>query len=331
MNIKEKVLGMLIENGEMSGEAMAESLGVSRNTVWKAINALRQDGYEINAATNRGYFLAGDGDVLSKAAVDRYLAELGCTFWDTHVDAEVTSTNNVAKELAEAGAREGTVVLASCQTQGRGRMGRSFYSPKNTGLYMTMLLRPKISAKSALFMTTLAAVCVADAVEEVTGKATGIKWVNDVLCGDKKICGILTEASLDMESGGFQYAVCGIGVNVTEPEGGFPEEIRDVAGSLYANERPAPHTRSRIAAHILAGFAAGYAEIEKKAFMPEYKRRSVLIGSRVTMYVGKDTFEGVAIDIDDDAGLVVKLDSGEKRAFSSGEARARRKNEKQQS
>jgi BirA family biotin operon repressor/biotin-[acetyl-CoA-carboxylase] ligase len=194
MDLKEQVLKELENHkGEyVSGGKLAETLHFSRNAVWKAVKSLVADGHDIQAVTNKGYRLSPDSDVLTAAAVEKHLGALAGVF-DIDYRATVTSTNSVLKDLAAGGAREGTVVAAITQTAGRGRFGRSFYSPADSGVYFSVLLRPGVGAPDATLLTTAAAVAVARAVEDVTGAPARIKWVNDVYCGGKKVCGILTE------------------------------------------------------------------------------------------------------------------------------------------
>ena len=248
--------------GDLSGQELAQRLGVSRNGVWRAVNKLKSMGYEIEAGTNRGYRLVSGSGVLSPENIRRQLGELGSSI-ALEVRDSVDSTNTLVKHLAEQGGREGMVVIAQHQTAGKGRLGRSFYSPKGTGLYLSILLRPKFSAQEALSITTAAAVAVAEAVDQVTGKEGGeakIKWVNDVYYRYRKVCGILTEASIDFETGGLHYAVLGIGVNLTPPPGGFGPDIAPVAGALFP-QAPAPGTKTELAAAILSGFFRYYQEL----------------------------------------------------------------------
>ncbi len=237
---------------------------------------------------------------------------------DLEIRETVGSTNTVVKELAEQGAPEGTVLIADRQTAGRGRLGRSFHSPSGTGLYMSILLRPGFSAEDALSITTAAAVAVAAAVEKVTGETAKIKWVNDVYLRGRKICGILTEAAADLSSGGLRYAVLGIGVNVLEPEGGFPEEISDVAGALFA-KAPETDVRAALAAEILNFFWEYYKALPVRTFLSEYKRRSLLTGMEIAFTRGNEQSRGTVLGIDDKARLLVELDNGGTEAFSAGE------------
>jgi BirA family biotin operon repressor/biotin-[acetyl-CoA-carboxylase] ligase len=226
MAIKQKILEIFeLDKGRyISGEELAAKLAVSRTAVWKAVKSLQDDGYAIAAVSNKGYCLSNTTDILSAQSITKYLEEAASNF---HIEMykTVDSTNNKLKELARQGAPEGTVVIAKEQTHGKGRMNRSFHSPAETGIYMSILLRPKFSTADAILITTAAAVAVAQAVEAVAGREAKIKWVNDVFCDGKKICGILTEASVDIESGSLEYAILGIGINVIAPQNGFLDDI----------------------------------------------------------------------------------------------------------
>ena len=309
----------LLENsdGPISGEEMAEKLGISRNSVWKAVGKLKEAGYEIQAGTNRGYRLVSSGNVLTPQGVRRLLtgSAKGCAI---DVRDSVTSTNTVLKAIAEQGGAEGMVLIAQQQTQGKGRLGRTFLSPKGTGLYISILLRPKFSAEESLCVTTAAAVAVAEAIDSVTGKHAMIKWVNDVYLKGRKVCGILTEASVDFENSGLNYAIVGIGVNVQEPPGGFAPEIRDVAGALYKEEVPAG-VRTQLAAEILNRFFGFYDHLTQRTFMDAYRERSLLTGMEVTFAQGDTVKEGLVLGVDDEARLQVRLPNGEEKLFSAGE------------
>lgn len=318
MSVKEKVLEILLSsNDSTSGEDMAEKLGVSRNSIWKAVNSLKKEGYKIEAVTNKGYKIVEKSDMISEVLIKKHL-DHEFDFIKVIVEHEVTSTITVLKELAEKGEPEGTVLIAQRQTAGKGRQGRSFFSPKNMGLYLSILLRPKFTAEQSLFITTAAAVATAKAIEAVSDKKAEIKWVNDVYVDNKKVCGILTEASIDFESGGLQYAVLGIGVNVKEPEGGFPDELKDIATALYKGDPP-EQTRSKLAAEIISSFFEFYQNLEDKAFMQEYRERSFLTGRDIVFTMGNQSTSGTVIGIDDDARLVVRLEDGTEERYMTGE------------
>lgn len=325
MTIKAEVLRLLEENrGQfLSGNRIAGELYVSRNAVWKAVHSLQKDGHQIQAVTNKGYCLSEEDAVLSRESIEKYLAGEAKDL-NVQVYQEVTSTNTVLKQMAEEGAPEGLVVAADRQTMGKGRSGRQFYAPSDTGVYFSLLLRPKVTAEEALLITTAAAVATAEGIEKATGIETGIKWVNDVYCRGKKICGILTEASVDFENGGLSYAVLGIGVNVTDPQGGFPEEIRNVAGSLYGTKPCGGSIRSRLAGEILSAFMGYYRHLTEKTFMKAYRERSVVIGKIVEAYGwAEESCPVKVLDIDEDGALIAETPDGKKMRLTSGEIRIR--------
>ena len=196
---------------------------------------LRAQGYLIESVTNKGYRLSSRSDVLSEAGVERYLKATGLRI---QVVDRVDSTNSAMKRMAAEGAPHGSVLIANEQSAGRGRMGRSFYSPPGTGIYMSLLLRPHTDAQRATLVTASAAVAVAEAIEQLAGEPVQIKWVNDIFLDDKKISGILTEAAFGLESGVPEYVVVGVGINACAPEGGFPPELAEIAGSLWQSPVP---------------------------------------------------------------------------------------------
>lgn len=318
MSVKERLLPLLGDRGEdyLSGEDAARLLGVSRTAVWKAVSALKEDGYDIEAVTNRGYRLKDGGDVLSSAEIEKHLTSLKGKL-NIEVKKTVTSTNALLKEKAAAGADEGTVLVALSQTAGRGRFTRSFFSPLDSGIYMSILLRPRISAENATLITTAAAVAVAEAAENLSGRKTGIKWVNDVLVNGKKICGILTEASLNIESGELDYAVLGIGLNVYEPENGFPDEIKNIAGAIF-KERGAGQ-KSRLAAAVLEGFNKYYESLSERSFLNAYKERCIVLGKQINVLSQDGSRPATALDIDENCRLYVKYSDGSQSLLSSGE------------
>lgn len=326
MSVREAVLGVLEENKgkTFSGAELARVLGVSRNAVWKAVQGLKEDGYRIESATKKGYCLSGDSDILSPQSIAAWLPD-GTLPLRFEVQDVVTSTNTVLKQRAEEGEPEGLVCVANRQTLGKGRRGRSFYSPPDTGIYMSILLRPKLLARDSLLITTAAAVAVARAAETVTGRYAEIKWVNDVYCDGRKICGILTEASMDFESGGLSYAVLGIGINIADPESGFPAELSQVAASLFGSASHPSEARSRMIAEVCKEFFAVYTQLPSKAFMEEYRRRSFVIGCDVDVISPKGTRAAHVLDMDADANLIVKFPDGTMEALSSGEVSVRRK------
>lgn len=321
MSIKDKTLTVLENNkgNYISGAQLAEQLSVSRNSIWKSIKSLQEDGYNICAVTNKGYCLSLDTDILSSQSISKYLSK-NSNIFDITVYKTINSTNTVVKDLAIKGKEEGSVIIAEEQTEGRGRLGRKFYSPKGTGIYMSILLRPQISASESFLITTAAAVATSEAIEAVSGRETKIKWVNDIYCDDKKVCGILTEASFDLESGGLEYAVLGIGINVKTPEKGFPEEIKDIASELFDNESfDLKDVRSKLVAEVLDRFWNYYKDIEQKTFLETYKKRSLLINKEVFIISKNSSKKALVLDIDDECRLKVKMEDGSISFLSSGE------------
>lgn len=323
MSVKDDIADILEQNrgSYVSGQELAGRLGCTRGAVWKAVRALQQQGFGITAATNKGYCLDPDSDVLNENGVRKYLDE-SCKGMQISVYPSVGSTNDVVKELAAKGAPEGTVAVAAQQTGGKGRLGRSFFSPEGTGLYLSILLRPDIEVARAVRITTCAALAVCEAIEKHTSEKPCIKWVNDVYIRGRKVCGILTEASLSMENGGVDYAVLGIGVNVYEPSGGFPEQIRDIAGAV--TQHKSADLKNRLAGSIISGFMRFYRDISSGSFREDYSRRLMWKGEDIVAISGREKTRCRLIDVDDECRLVVQLPGGEKKLISSGEISIRK-------
>lgn len=317
MTVKQKLYALLQAHKEqyLSGETLAAQLGVSRASVWKAVQALRAEGCEIHAVTNRGYCLSGCTDLLAADAITAALSPAAAQILSVQVQNTVTSTNQIMRQQAADGAPEGTVLLAGTQTAGRGRLGRNFFSPADSGLYLSLLLRPDCPADRAVFITTTAAVAVCEAIEQLTGLAPGIKWVNDIFLSGKKICGILTEASLDLESSRLEYAVLGIGINVYAPTDGFPEGLETIAGALLDARRDG--FRNQLAAAILSRFWERYATHETT--LDAYRDRSLALGRQISVLRAGVACPAEAVDITPDCALRVRYPDGREEVLSSGE------------
>jgi BirA family biotin operon repressor/biotin-[acetyl-CoA-carboxylase] ligase len=324
MNLKQQVLIKLESNRgiSISGAKLAKELYVSRNAIWKAIKSLQDEGYCINAVTNKGYCLTDSNDILSAQSIIKYLKD---ETKDLRIEVfkTVSSTNTVLKNAAEAGESEGKVIIAEGQTGGRGRMGREFYSPPDTGIYMSILLRPTITAMESLFITTAAAVAVARAIEAVAGCTASIKWVNDIYCYGKKVCGILTEGALDLENGKLKYAVLGIGINVIPPKKDFPDELKKIATAIFKDNDYTADGKSRLAAQVLNHFWSYYESLEQRKFMEEYRRRSFILGKEINIIAGDVTKKAIALGIDDECRLIVREEDETITALSSGEVSIR--------
>ena len=321
MTTKEKLLALLEDSKGtfFSGEEIARTLQVSRAAVWKAVNALREDGYTIDAATNKGYRLSPDSDILSPQGIRRFLKpeyrDLDLTVLPT-----APSTNALVREKANQGRPEGCVIVACEQTDGRGRYGRQFFSPVDSGVYLSLLLRPTAySPQQATCLTAAAAAAMCQAIEAVTGQQPGIKWVNDIFLRGKKVCGILTEAAVGLETGTLNYMVLGAGVNLYPPVKGFPEEIRPIAGSVL--ERSCPEAKNRLVGEFLNRFWDFYSHPECRAYLEDYRARSLAIGRRVTVLSNGQAVSAYAYGIDDDFRLLVRYENGDTEALSYGEIR----------
>ncbi|MDD3168344.1 MAG: biotin--[acetyl-CoA-carboxylase] ligase [Eubacteriales bacterium] len=331
MSTRRNVLKALEENkgATVSGEELANRLNISRAAVWKSIQDLRQEGYRIDAITNKGYCLAQDSDVLS---VEGILPHLKANFMADriHVFRSLESTNLTAKKMALDGIPPGTVVIAEEQTKGRGRMGRSFHSPPVGGIYISFILQPRFDAAKSVLITTAASVAVCKAIENVTGISCRIKWVNDVYLGEKKICGILTEAVTDFESGRIEYIVLGIGINYNTAQSAFPKELSGIAGSLLESGRlsGSAASRNRLIAELIDQVLEINESLESRGFLADYKSRSFVLGKEILIIPTagskqeRNLSEGIpasAVDIDGDGGLVVRLQDGSVRTLNSGE------------
>ena len=340
MSTKEQVLKYLQENKDTytSGSFLSEELGVSRNAIWKAINSLKKEGIVIDAISNKGYRISNNLDVINADVIKEYLADKE----DIRIEVfeSIESTNTYLKEKGAYGEEEGLLVVAKEQTKGKGRMNRAFASPKNGGIYFSLLLRPRINPSEALFITTIAAVAVVEAIKKVTGKTASIKWVNDVLLDEKKVCGILTEGSISMESGSLDYAVLGIGINVRVPDGGYEEDIKDIAGPVIEDEE-IENVSSKLVAETVNEFMRHYKKLPSKEFLDEYKKNSIVIDKDIyiidanhgslgtTKEIVKkyknELEEAHVIDIDDNLGLVVRKKDGNVETLRSGEVSVRAK------
>lgn len=320
MNVKSELLSTLAEaNGEfISGAALAEKLGVSRNAVWKAVKSLEAEGFSITSVTSKGYKLNHDNNILSENLISPYLntRKIGRVL---KVFGTVDSTNNIARELETEKSPHGTTVVADRQTAGKGRIGRKFESPSGSGLYVSILVRPHFDLSFAPMITAAAACAAAEAVESFCGSPVMIKWVNDLYMNGKKICGILTEASLGLEMRVLDCAVIGIGINVRSIKDCFDSELKKKATSIE-DETGLVINRNRLCAELLNKLEVYLGMIEDRSFLIKYREREMLTGNIITANIGTEAIIGEALGIDDNANLIVRLPSGEIRELSSGEA-----------
>lgn len=310
-----------LEGGEWrSGAEIARRVGVSRTAVWKKIEALRERGYSIEAIAGRGYRLTGGPDRLLPGEVRRHLRAERFGVEIVHRE-DVDSTNRLASDLAREGAPEGTVVVAESQSAGRGRLGRTWASPSNLNLYVSIVLRPPVAPAAVTPLSLVAAVGVAEAIHETTGLRAGIKWPNDVLLGDRKVCGILME--MDAEADRVRFLILGVGVNLNARTSDFPPELRRRASSLRIA------TRSRVDRAAFTGVLLGELEAYYDRFVKRgftgvknaYERYHCLTGRRVRVE-GGDNPRGVVRGVAPDGALLVETDDGVV-AVSAGEVSLR--------
>ena len=331
MAVKSKILKSLEKNrGEfVSGQELARSLAVSRTSIWKSIKQLQDEGYPIEAVTNRGYMLSEDSNILSLSEISSNL--------DPTVDPSLIqifkstdSTNNEAKRIIINNYDEkfGSVIIAGEQTAGKGRQGREFSSPPGDSLYISFILKPLLDVHDSLLVTVAASVAVVRAIKKIghindENLNPMIKWVNDIFLDSKKVCGILTEAVTDVESGQIKSLVLGIGINVNIDRRKYPEKIQSIIGSLGIK----PGQRNKFSAlvinevfHIqeeISDFATGNSV--RPSFMSEYREMSLVLGKDIKVIKGDERLSAKALDINDRGGLLVRFESGETEILDTGE------------
>ena len=315
MSLKSDILKELekCRGKTISGQELSRHFGVSRNAIWKAMNALKKERHEISSSTRLGYSLSEESDIVTAESIRVALP----TEWrdiDIVVLPETGSTNNEAKRLISEGISGYTLVVAEKQTAGKGRMGRSFFSPEGN-IYMSLAFRTDSEIADALKLTTAASVAVVRAVVALTEAKPLIKWVNDVYLDGKKICGILTEGVTDMESGRVRHIVIGIGINCGNGE--FPQELREVAGRL-------PHggvTRNCMIAAISSELLDC---IEGRCdFMEYYRSNSMVLGKKINYYKKGVATPATAVAIDNNGGLIVRHEDGTEVCLNTGEISVR--------
>lgn len=320
--MKEEILRLLRSaDGYISGQELCNRFGVSRTAVWKAINQLKEAGYEIEAQQNKGYRLMAAPDLMTEAEIKSLMhtdwVAKEVLYFDT-----IDSTNTKAQELAEKGYQSGTLVVADKQESGKGRRGRSWVSPSGTGIFMTLMIKPDINPNNASMLTLVAALAVAKAITSVTGEEALIKWPNDIVVNGKKVCGILTEMNAQFDY--INHIVVGIGINVHNE--GFPEEISQMASSLMIEAGGKRFHRAQIIAETMSYFEQYYDTFLKtqdlSALVREYDKLLVNRNKSVRVLDPKEPFDGKAMGITPKGELIV--DTWESRKLvSSGEVSVR--------
>ena len=259
-------------------------------------------------------------DIINSQSISDFLNDELKSKIKIDVLEKATSTNSLVKEKANE-CEEGFVIIAGEQSAGRGRLGRSFFSPGDSGVYMSLLLKPKIKPEDAVQITTAAAVSVCKALESMNIKNSKIKWVNDIYISNRKVCGILTEASFNFQSGMLDFAVLGVGINIYEAKEGYPDEIKDIAGAVFSEREE--NLRNKFIAEFLNIFFGYYESLSSKTHLQEYKEKSFVLGKEITIMQGEKTRYGMAIDIDENCNLIVELSDGKTEKLCSGEISVR--------
>jgi len=313
--VEDKILDFLKKKQDyVSGDQIASRLGITRQALWKHIQELKEIGYEIVAVPHLGYKLLSAPDRLFDFEVAR---DLNTKFVGKkiHYFESVATTMNVAMQLGMEGASEGTLVLAESQTRGRGRLGRSWLSPKYKGIYFSLILKPKISPDRTPILTLLAAVSICQAVKEVAGQDLQIKWPNDIIMHNKKLGGILTELSAEMDE--VNFVVIGVGLNVNNDK----KSLLSSATSLKEQKKE-QNNRVTLLQEILRRIEKNYLLFQESGARPiieKWREHSITLGRRVKVYCQNEHIEGEALDIDIDGGLLVRKDSGLTEKVLSGD------------
>jgi BirA family biotin operon repressor/biotin-[acetyl-CoA-carboxylase] ligase len=322
MNTDVEILCAMRQAGQggVSGADLAERLGMTRAAVWSRIEDLRRLGYAIEASPHQGYRLLSTPDALH---ADDLLARLGRASRvigrDVRVFQETTSTNDVCEKLARDGVREGVVVFAESQRKGRGRLGRKWHSPPRKGLWFSVLLRPLLPPQGATQLVVAAAIALTRSIRAQTGLAPIIKWPNDILIGPRKVGGILTELSAELDH--IRHVILGIGLDVNQGRSDFPPELRDLATSLKI-ELGRELDRAALATEVLQALDADYGKVcagEFAGLADEWEELCVTLGKQVRIQVGSRIVEGLAESLNDDGALLVRTQHGRLERIIGGD------------
>lgn len=320
MTTDAKILFALRANPDgVSGAQLAEQLAISRAAVWSRIEELRQVGFAIEAGPHFGYRLADEPDALLADDLSARLGETKVVGRDIRVFEETTSTNDVVEKLARDGVKEGAVVFAESQTKGRGRLGRKWMSPTRKGLWFSVLLRPVLRPQETTQLTVASATALRRAIKTATGLPAEIKWPNDLLIGGKKVAGILTELSAELDR--VRHVILGIGVDVNQKANEFPVELRKTATSLKI-EAGGEISRAELATEILRELDRDYARICTGKFprvADEWEAGCATIGKKVSVQMGVRLVRGCAEALDDDGALLVRTEHGHLERIIGGD------------
>lgn len=318
--MKEKIFDILksSNNDFISGQSISSKLGITRAAVWKYINKLKEEGYKIESASKKGYRLIGCPDLLTYREIKDTLSTKYIGRNLVHFDS-IGSTNDLAKELAEKGAQEGTVIIAEEQTKGRGRFRREWVSTKYKSIIMSIILRPDTKPSSIYKITQITAAAIGKSIESLDIDV-GIKWPNDIIINWRKVCGILTEASGEVDK--VNYVIPGIGINVNQESSDFPEEVLNKATSIRI-EKDEYICRKLLLCSFLDNFEKLYDEFKRdenaKSSIEYCKQKSILIGKKIKIERKKQMIVVKVLDVASDGSLIVEYENGVKDRLISGE------------
>ena len=328
MKNRGRVLQILYrKNGEcVSSSEITGELGITRSAVFKIINELKKQGFDIESIHHRGYRLGNEKDIISPEIINEIIEKEGMNRSIQYFE-RVDSTNTFAKKIIMEGESYPDIIIANEQEQGRGRLGREFYSPKGTGIYCSFILDPFIKIENSILVTVAASVAVSRAIEKVTKKDTRIKWINDIYIDDKKVCGILTEAVTDFETGIIGKIILGIGINFNTPSESFPDEITDRASSVFMDDTFGV-TRNQLIAQLIIEIDECMNDIENDEIIRYYRNKSLVLGKmlEITYFGQEKPIQGKAVDIDRNGFLIIETKNG-LLTLNSGEVSIRQNKE----
>ncbi len=299
----------------VSGQHIAASLKISRTAIWKAVKTLKDDGFKIESVRNNGYKLLSDNDVLSETEIKKNLLPEYKNF-NIKIYKTIDSTNNFAKKLiALNDFKNGTTIISNEQTAGRGRFARSFFSPADTGIYLSTIIKMQLKLSDVSLITVISALSVCKAITKLTGIKPEIKWINDIFINGKKVCGILTEAVSDFETQTSNAIVAGIGINVSTGKNLFPKELQNKATSVGSKNL----SRNLFIAEIINDFYLRLKDIRDKKIIEEYKSLSLVLNKEIKYLKDETVITARAVDINDKGNLVVQDKADKISVLEAGE------------
>lgn len=308
----------------ISGQSIATQLNLTRASVWRAVKQLREQNYLIEGSTKLGYCLSTEREQLSLQSILPFLEKYNAPQTEVIYYPTIDSTNKEAKRLSLEHAEHGTIVVADEQSHGLGRNGKSFFSPLGNGIYLSMILKPKVDASLALKVTSMAAVAVCRTLKQTLNLEGRIKWVNDVYLNNLKVCGILTEGVTGFESRKVETIVVGIGINYQEGESGFPNDLKEIATTLFKKDEKPTISKSELIGSLVASLRKLVDNLDDNSYIEEYRQLSLVIGKNVKVIQGDVAYEAIAEAIDDNGFLTVRLEDNTLKVLQSGEISIRR-------